>query len=299
MKTKSTLIILGLVLGLFACSRNSGVLENAKPDQSLQNTALKSCVESGKGKLRLHFRSINSYASQFDSAGGKLTAIILVRKGNERLGIQTKRDTVWTQVEYFDDLLHMQTGIMGDLGLLTIPAGAYDYAVVPVSEGWAAKDGKIYPVIFPRNKMILAFNPPVIVGEGLSPDLILNIDVSRSFVPIRHGHAFIFKPIVKVVNATTTGSLVGMVYDASSNTPIPDAHVYVTVDGNTYDTYTLNQYYVDSLGQPHYPGEYWIPGIPAGPSTAYAAKAGYVTATAPVSILEGNFNFQNFTLTPQ
>ncbi len=298
MKIKSTLLVLGLVLGLFACSRNSGVLQNAKPDTSAQSAALKSSVESGKGKIRLHFRSVNSYASQFDSAGGKLTAIILVRKGNDRLGVEARLDTVWTQVEYFDDLLHMQTGIMGDLGLLSIPAGAYDYAIVPVSEGWAAKNGKIYPVIFPEHRMVLAFNPPVIVGEGLSPDLTLDIDVSRSFIPVRHGRAFIFKPIVRVVNATTTGSLVGMVFDASNN-PLPDAHVSVTVDGTTYDTYTLTQYFVDSLGQPHYPGEYWIPGIPAGPSTATASKTGYISSSAPVSILQGNFNFQNFSLTPQ
>lgn len=294
MRIKSTILIIGLTLGLLSCSRNSGVLENAQP---VQNTQLKSSALSdhGQGKLRLRFRSVNS--SEFDSAGGKLTAIILVREGNARLGIKAKRDTVWNQIEYFDDLLHMQTGIMGDLGLLSIPAGAYSYAIVPVSEGWAAKNGKIYPVIFPGNKMILAFNPAVIVGAGLSPDLILDIDVSRSFVSLGHGRAYIFKPIVKVVNATTTGSLVGMVFDASNN-PIPDAHVYVNADGTTYDTYTLSQYYVDSYGQPHYPGEYWIPGIPAGAYTAYAAKSGYVTTSANVSILEGNFNSQNFVLAP-
>jgi len=293
MRIKSTLVIISLALGLLSCSRNTGVLENLQP---VQNTQLKSSLLSGQGKLSLQIRFVNN--SEFDSAGGKLSSIIMVRKGNVKLGIKEKRVIVWNQVEYFNDLLHMNIGIMGDLGILSIPPGEYDFAEVLVSEGWVAKDGKIYPVKFPGNKMTLAFKPVATVGEGLSPDIVLDIDVDRSFVAIKGGGSYIFKPIVKVANLTTAGSLVGMVFDASGN-PIGGAHVYVNVNGETYDTYSLDQSFTDVYGQLHYVGEYWIPGIPAGTYTANAEKDGYVTDSADVSILAGNFNTQNFGLASQ
>jgi len=294
MNIKITILVLILGLGLLSCSRNAAEIGNLQPEPSIH---LKTSPVSDHAKSRLQIRFVNN--SEFDSAGGKLTAIILVRKGNAKLGIKSKRITVWNQVEYFNDLLHMNTGIMGDLGLLSIPPGDYNFAEVPVSEGWVAKDGKIFPVKFPGNKMTLAFKPAFTVGEGLSPDVVMDIDVDRSFVAIKGGSAYIFKPIVKVANLTTTGSLVGIVVDGATGSPLGNAHVYVNVNGENYDTYSLNYSFTDPYGQFHSVGEYWIPGIPAGTAMAYAEKEGYRVASTEVSILEGNFNTQYFVLAPQ
>lgn len=308
MKIKSTLIVLSLIFGLFACSYNSGVLKEAQP--TLKKPSLKSSVVSDSGhRMIMHFRGVNNakYDAKrgkintiFDSAGGLLTKITAVRKGNFRLGIRPKSIVIWNQPEHFDDLLYMGTGMMGDLVLLNIPSGVYDYVIVDVSEGWAAKDGKIYPVIFPGHKMILRFDPPVTVGEHLSPDLTFLIDVSHSFIPIHRWKrtSYIFRPFVKVVNATETGSLAGAVVDPSMN-PITNAHIVVNANGQTYDGYSMKSMYINpQLGDTLYPGQYWIPGIPPGTYTAYSEKDGYVTDSAQVSIMKGNYYFQNFVLIP-
>lgn len=305
MKIRSTLIVLSLVLGLFSCSYNSGVLKEAQP--ATQNTSLKSSAVADSGHMTMHFRGINNVKfdrdhrrcnTVFDSAGGLLTKITIVRKGNIREGIKSKRLVIWNTPEHFNDLLYMGKGMMGDLVLLNIPSGVYDYVIVDVSSGWAAKDGKVYPVIFPGHKMILHFRPAVVVGQHLSPDLNINIDVSRSFVPVRGGRVFIFKPFVQAVNSTTTGSLAGAVLDPTMNL-IPGTSVYVKANGNTYSTYSFVKPYTDPFGVVHDPGTYWLSGVPAGNYTAYAAKNGYVTDSTQVSIMKGNFTYQNFVLAPE
>ncbi|MBN2614454.1 MAG: hypothetical protein JXR71_02060 [Bacteroidales bacterium] len=317
MKMKPTLIVMGLILTLFACSRNSGVLNTDQPTPS--NSSLKSSIaSSNSGHMTLHFRAVNNhkferseiennrfehhrgaFVENFDSAGGRLTTITLVRDGNPRLGIGGKSVVVWNQVEYFNDLLYMGTGMMGDLAIIDIPSGIYNKAIVAVTDGWVAKDGKVYPLKFPSNRMVLDFDPAVIVGMHVSPDIIFNIDVSRSFIPIKGGTSYVFKPIVKVVNATTAGSLIGFVADPTTGQPVGGAYVSVNANGQTYDTYSANQIIINGTDT-LYPGQYYIPGIPAGgPYTATAAASGYSTASAQVSILKGNFNWQEFYLMPQ
>lgn len=311
MKIKSTFIIIGLAVGLFACSRNSGVLQQP----TAQNPTLKSSEVSPQRQFHMMVRGVNNF--KFDSAGGTLTTIYLVPTGNQNPGTRENHFLIhkgewihgayqnhiliWDSVEQFDDLLDMSKGIMGDLSFLPIPPGTYGYAIASVSHGWAYKNGKEYPVIFPHGQMILAFQPPVQVGEHLSPDLIINIDVSKSFVPIRHGTAFIFKPFVRVVNATTAGSLIGGVVSYPSFDPVGGAEVSVDVNGQAYSGYTLTESYTDpTTGMTLLPGEYWIPGIPGGTYPVSASKTGYVTADSTnVSILKGNFNTQNFVLMPQ
>ncbi len=300
MRIKFTILIIGLTLGLLSCSRNSGVLENVKSVQ--KNVFKSSAVSDSTQGIHMLTRGVNS--AKFDSAGGTLTTIVLVRHGNVNLGpgtngntiTEAKHDTIWNQTEQFDDLLNMATGMMGDLVFLDIPPGVYDKAIVTVTNGWAAKDGVVYPVKFPGDHMTLAFKPGVTVSSHVSLDLVFNIDVNASFV--KTGNSFIFKPIVKVVNATSTGSLTGWVKDSSGN-PIPGAFVYVIVNGLPYGVSTFDQIYVDPVGKVYYPGQYWLPFIPGGTYTAYATANGYNTVPAQVSILNGNYNPQNFTLAHQ
>lgn len=303
MKIKSTLIILSLVLGLMSCSYNSGVLKEAQP---ATKTTLKSSILADSSHITFHFRGINNLkfdkngkpTTVFDSAGGLLTKIIAVQEIKTQFRTISKRIVIWDTPEEFDDLLTMGTGMMGDLVLLNIPSGVYNYVIVDVSHGWAAKDGIFYPVQFFNNQMILYFNPPVTVGEHLSPDLIFNIDVSKSFIPMYGGTWYLFRPIVYVQNATTSGSLAGVVIDVSNYQPITNANVYVDVNGQQYSGTTVSDTTVTQLGDTLYPGQYWIPGIPPGTYTAHASKEGYVSTSAQVSIMKGNYYFQNFVLVP-
>jgi len=301
MKIKSTLIVIGLALGLLSCSYNSGVLKNAQP--ATQNTSLKSSVAStsGQASLTLHFNAVD--IANFDSAGATLDTITLVRKGNVKLGIKEKRVVVWDQKEYFDDLLYMGTGMMGDLLIIPIPPGTYDYAIVHVYDGWVKKDtnGPKYPLKFPSNKMTLAFNPSVTVTTHLSADVQFDVDINKSFVAV-NGDSYIFKPHVKVASQINSGSVAGAIIDEKQDT-VWDANVYVDYYGfpisvsdsaeiGINDPNTL--YGMSSVLQT--PLTYWIIGIPGGTYYIYAEKAGDGSASAQITITPGNFTIQNLTL---
>lgn len=309
MKIKSLFVVIGLAFGLFACSRTSGVLKEAQPASS-QNTNLKTAptTQSNDGLIHLWMRGVDN--TNFIAGGGTLIHVDLVRKGNvksDTTGEATKLvpifDASWNGPEYFADLLSMGSGIMLDLsdGQVNPPPGTYDFAVATVEPGtgWImTKDSTKYAVKFPGNKFMLAFKPPVTITTMVSLDVVLNIDINRSFV--KTGNSYIFKPVVQVVNATTAGSLTGFVVDAQTQQSIGYAVVTIDIDGTPYTTYTLAQPYTDpNTGVTLYPGQYYIPGIPAGTYTVSVEKDGYAPANAQVTIMKGNFTEQDFALEPQ
>ena len=311
MKLKTTIVLASLVVGLFSCSRNTGDTASLQPAQkvnpSAYATGLKSSAFAGAPTMKIAAKARN-VPEEFESAGGTLSKVEIVAQGNFARGKGGKRITIWNSVEYIDDLLDMNRGIMGDLFFLPIPSGVYTKAIVTITDGWVLKkDGTKYPLLFPGNKFTLYFRPFVKVGEHLSPDLTLLIDVSRSLIPIRHGTSYIFKPMVLAQNLSYTGSLAGVVVDGTTGNPVANASVYVNINGEKYSTLSLDHYYVDTIPLDattdttieHIPGEYWLPGIPAGTYTAYAEKEGYQKDSVEVNILEGNFTFHNFVLMPQ
>src|SRR3989337_2948406 len=68
-------------------------------------------------------------------------------------------------------------------------------------------------------------DPPIEVNGGLTTDLILDFDVSRSFIPIPNAETkvdkitgFNFHPVIRVVNNSSVGSISGTVYN-NNDTP--------------------------------------------------------------------------------
>jgi hypothetical protein len=197
----------------------------------------------------------------------------------------------------YKGLLFMGTGMMGDLLIINIPPGSYDKAIVSVSNGWVLKDGTKYPLKFPSNKMTLAFKPSVIVATQLSPDVTFDIDMSKSFSAV-HGDSYVFHPHVKVVNATTAGSLAGAVINSATGLPIPGAYIFVNTDGEIMPTQTMVAPYDTPWGTLNI-GEYFLDKIPAGNWTATAQAPGFLPSSTPVTIIKGNITEQVFLLTPQ
>lgn len=311
MKLKTTIVIASLIVGLFSCSRNTGTIDNLKPAQKNNPSDLTQGIQSSSfakvRTLKMTMKASN-VPEEFVSAGGTLSKVELVARGNPSKSKWGKRITIWNSTEYIDDLLDMNRGIMGDLFFLPIPSGVYSQAIVTITDGWVLKkNGKKYPLKFPGNKFFLYFKPPVKVGEHLSPDLILKIDVSRSIIPIKNKTSYIFKPVVVAQNLSYTGSLAGAVVDGTNGLPLANTFIYVNVNGEKYNTLSLDHYYIDTIPLDattdtiieHFPGEYWIPGIPEGTYTAYAEKKGYKKDSVKVNILKGNFTFHNFVLLPQ
>lgn len=216
----------------------------------------------------------------FDSAKAYLDFIQLKEANNGNLV------TIWNTGEWFD-LLHMETGILGDIAFLQIPSGVYNRALCHVTHGYAYKNGVETYIKFPGEKMDMRFSPAVPVGEHLSAEFSISIDISNSFTYA--ANKYIFKPIVQVANNTTDGRFVGVVYNIYG-IPVVGASITLTNTSNSFQTYSVAPIAnYDNL-------MFEITDVPAGTYTATVSAAGYQSASVSVTILEGNYNSQIFII---
>jgi len=132
-------------------------------------------------------------------------------------------------------------------------------------------------------------SPFIEVSDRLTAELLLDIDLSRSFVlrgNMRTNNGFIFKPVVRAANISTAGRLQGMVTD-TSGVKVKEAEVWIAQDTVVATTFA------DTTGY------YAIIGIPAGTYSVSATKDGYDTVSFDgVVIKAGNRTVTNFELTP-
>jgi len=191
------------------------------------------------------------------------------------------------------DLIDLRNGITETLLDLDIPAGEYDLIRLYVDEaGLKLRDyDEPYSVKVPSGKQTgikIKIDPPLEVAEGLTSELLLDVDLSRSFVlrgNMNNNNGFIFKPVVRAANMTSAGRIVGMVTD-TADVKIKEAAIWLEQDT------VVATAFADTLGY------YAIIGIPAGTYSISATKDGYDTVRFDgVNIVAGNKTVRNFELT--
>ena len=137
----------------------------------------------------------------------------------------------------------------------------------------------------------LFIKPAIMVEGGITADLVLDFDLEKSLVPngniatIEGVKGFNFKPVVRVVNLSTSGRAEGKVTDPDIN-PVENASVWIEAD--TVLSSTLSDAY----------GYYNIIGIPTGIYKIYCTAQDYDTVSSDIVIIEANRTTRNFTLTP-
>ncbi|MFO7575507.1 MAG: DUF4382 domain-containing protein [Bacteroidales bacterium] len=194
------------------------------------------------------------------------------------------------------DLFELRNGVVDELLDMEIPVGEYEMIRLYVSEaGLKLKDGPEYNVKVPSGHQTgikIIIKPALVVADGLTEELLLDFDLSRSFVLMGNPftpagiRGFIFKPVIRVVNNTTAGRVEGVVTDKSENM-LKDAAVWLKQDTVITSSYT------DSLGK------YAIIGVPEGTYSLFSTKSGYDTVSFEgVKIYAGNRTVKNFELTP-
>lgn len=119
------------------------------------------------------------------------------------------------------NLLTLTNGVTMAMGEAEVPVGSYDLVRVYIKEGSVVlKDGTTFDLQVPSGEQtgIKVFvNPAIEVFSSLSSDLLLDIDVSKSFVPKGNIESmsgitgFNFKPVIRASNMTIAGSLAGRV----------------------------------------------------------------------------------------
>nr|WP_297787522.1 DUF4382 domain-containing protein [uncultured Allomuricauda sp.] len=196
------------------------------------------------------------------------------------------------------NLLELTNGLTQQLAEIDVPAGSYDLIRVYVKGvNVVLTDGTVYDLKVPSGDAsgIKVFvDPAITVVGGLSADLLLDFDVSRSFVAKGNMDTpagikgFNFKPVIKASNMSTAGTLAGNVSTVEEETPIALEGVQISV----FAADTLNTTSFTDAD-----GNYAVLGLDAGMYEVVAELEGYIASdTLDVQIDAANVTSQDFVL---
>lgn len=201
------------------------------------------------------------------------------------------------------NLLDLRNGVTQVLAEMDVPAGTYreirlhvtDAGIVLKEEFWDGDGPVSFDLDVPSGDasgLKLKLNPALVVEEGVSADVLIDFDVSRSFVMKgnkKNLQGFIFKPVVRAVgNAqTAAGEIDGYVIDDQED-PVDEASLYL-IEGNDTITSALTDE----------DGYYKMTGIPEGEYLLTCKKEGYEEEDEDVEVSEGELTSQNFTLSEE
>mgnify|MGYP003126654641 CR=1 FL=1 len=196
------------------------------------------------------------------------------------------------------NLLELTNGLTQQLAEIDVPAGSYDLIRVYVKGvNVVLTDGTVYDLKVPSGDAsgIKVFvDPAISVTSGLSSDLLLDFDVSKSFVAKGNLNTpaglngFNFKPVIKASNLSTAGTL-------SGNISTVEEEVAVALEGAQISVFAADTLNTTSFSDVD--GNYAILGLDAGMYEVVAELDGYlVSDTLDVQIDAANTTTQDFIL---
>ncbi|WP_420322977.1 DUF4382 domain-containing protein [Flagellimonas sp.] len=196
------------------------------------------------------------------------------------------------------NLLELTNGVTEQLASLDVPAGTYDLLRIYVKGvNVVLTDGRTFDLKVPSGEQTgikVFIKPGITVAGGLSADLLLDFDVSRSFVAkgntksIDGIKGFNFKPVIKVSNLSTAGSLTG-------NVSTLEEEMQVALEGAQISVLAADT--LNTSGFSDADGNYTIMGLEAGSYKVFAELEGYIKSdTLDVEIAVANKTVQDFQL---
>lgn len=252
----SMLLLVSALLGLTACQENSDTME------------------ANKGRLVVKLTDAPFPIDLVDKA---LVTIdkIEIRKASDSLSNDEEGVSpfiVLSQQTQQFNLLDLRNGITADLLAMTIDTGKYDLIRLHVNESeMILKDGTSFKLKVPGNGIKIKINPTLVVGGGVTNEVLMDFDVSKSFViqgniKAKKGiRGFIFKPVVRAVSEHKSSIISGKVVDAAG-APVAQASIEL-IQGDSVLTSSLT----------NEAGEYFMIGIPAGTYKMSCSKEGFTS----------------------
>lgn len=251
-------------------------------------------TDSTTGKLKILLTDAPFPADLVEEANVVINKIDIRNKNNEPDGypfITLKEE------EMSFNLLELTNGVTAELVDIELEPGSYDLVRLYVSEASILlKDGTEHDLFVPSGAQTgikIFIDPAVEVAGGLTAELILDFNVSKSFIVQGNPNSpagikgFIFKPVIKATNKATSGRLTGFVSD-TSGVALEETEVNVLAADTVYTSSFTDEF-----------GAYTVIGIDAGTYDVAFAKEGFVNDTImDVEIIEGNATNLDAQLTP-
>lgn len=248
-------------------------------------------TDDGAGKLVIKVTDDPFNISYVESATVKISKVEIRKAGDhdESKFLLLSEDTVTF------DLLELRNGVTADLLNLDVPQGSYDLIRLYVEEASLKlkNNAEAFTVKVPsghQSGIKIFIRPAIRVEGGLSSELLLDFDLSKSFVMrgnMAHSMGvtgFIFKPCIRAVDISSAGRITGMVMD-TADVKITNARVWIAQDT------IISTAFTDTLGH------YAFIGIPSGIYRMLATKEGYDTLSfEKINVYSGNRTVQNFVL---
>ncbi|HOP59124.1 MAG TPA: DUF4382 domain-containing protein [Bacteroidales bacterium] len=254
----------------------------------------KSSDSEGPGRLSIKVTDAPFSIENIESAWVTINKIEIRRTGD---GIPDGNPFMTIYEEPVSlNLLELRNGVTETLAEIEIPQGSYNLLRLYVDEAsLVLKDNEgSFNVKVPSGQTTgikIFIRPEVKVEGGLTSELLIDFDLSRSFI-LRGNpespagiNGFIFKPVIRAVNNTTAGRIEGKVTNTDEEM-LPDTEIWIEQDSVISTTYTDNT------------GYYVLPGIPAGSYSVFATKENHDTVSySGIEISEGNRTICDFILT--
>ena len=188
-------------------------------------------------------------------------------------------------------LMELRNGVTETLTNVEIEVGNYDLIRLYISDAnITLNDGSTQDLKVPsgaQTGLKIFIEPDIAVEGGLTSELLIDFDVSKSFV--RRGNevnnnGFIFKPVLRAVNQSTAGRISGTVADTNGSN-LSDVNVWVENDSVITNTFSDSE------------GGYALIGIPEGTYTVGAYKTEYdTTIVEDVEVTAGNVTNKSIEL---
>lgn len=207
---------------------------------------------------------------------------------------------VLTDVDTVLNLIDLQNGLTATLVELEVPAGDYDEVRIVVGDATITLvDSTDFDLKVPSGStsgIKVKVSPVITVQEGLTTELLLDFDLSKSFVVQGNPstpagiNGFNFKPVIRAVNASTAGRVQGTITTSAGDSALQNVYVVLDADESEemYEAYTDEN------------GNYVLLGVPTGTYTLTATLEGYETAEQTgISIVAANTTTANLSLTAE
>lgn len=262
-------------------------------------------IPEGKGKLNVYITDAPFPIDLISSTSININKIEIRYKAE--LDAESDQDSfiVISDEEMEIDLLDLTNGITELMASIDLEPGYYDMIRLHVGDAVVVmNDESVFDLKIPSgysSGLKIKIKPAIYLTEGQTSDVLLDFDVSKSFVAkgnIKNLKGFNFKPVVRAVYIGAAGRIEGDVTNENEE-PLENAYVKILLP----DDYEWNEDSADSIEDnciasfSDINGEFKIIGLPIGDYTVVCELEGYTNDTIEnVTVKAGESTKINFQM---